>query len=389
MPSMMVVADLHIDVGTYGVTSNGLNTAWRVAHKSWMFSVGEAIRREVDVLVVLGDMFDTGRPWVEAIQLFKDGLDLAASANLPVVLVGGNHELSPREVGHRHILEQFSDIRGVHVAHSVPGYLALPGCNLVVVPWPDVTYIVNNMPGADASADRMRMQHDWIRMHLDEVTRWADQSSFLVGHLMMDKTKFNSKLLEQSARLSFPSLPLSTLDGPWTGSILGHIHLRQNLSDKISYAGCPWTIIRDDAETGPHGPTLITWDESGNYTNELIPGPDRKLLVVEVQSEADVRALKEECRSADDTSVVMVELHDRELLRDVQEAIPARTVRNIRTKATDSSEVNRSGRVIEHSDNPIHALQQWMEQEGLDEETAQHVMSVAGNIWDDIRARSR
>jgi len=63
--------------------------------------------------------------------------------------------------------------------------------------------------------------------------------------------------------------------------------MRQNLTPRIEYAGCPWTITKEDAQGYPRGPSLIQWGDGG-YTSTMIPGPDRVLLHMEVRQESDL-----------------------------------------------------------------------------------------------------
>jgi len=387
MPKIIVVADLHIDVGTFGSVDNGsLNSAWKVAHRVWLFSVQQAIERKVDAIAVIGDIFHTGHPWVEAIQLFKEGLDLAVQANMPVILVGGNHELSPRQVGHRHILEQFNELPNVYVIHSAPASVILPGCNLVAVPWPDMKYITNRH-GTYNPAQHVQMQRDWLKTHLDRIAKQVKTPSFLVGHLMMDKAKFGDATMEQSARIKFPSLSLDTLEGPWTASMLGHIHLRQQISDQVGYAGCPWTIMPEDARTAPRGPSLLQWDDKGHWSNELLPGPDRQLIQMDVHTEQDVSALTAKTRQLDDTSVVIVNLFDKQLSEEVQQCIPDGMVHDIRPQVSKEQR-ERTNLAIEYGDDPIYAINQWTQQERLDEDITGRVIAEANEIWTNIKMKA-
>jgi len=366
MPKIIVVSDLHIDAGTLGTTQgSGLNSAWQVAHRMWLFSVHKAIELGADAIVVNGDIFDTGHPWPEAIRLFRQGLEIAEMAGLPVILVGGNHELSPREPGHKHLLEQFEGLDRVHVVHSLPTVIRLANCQIVAVPWPDIRYISNHMQAKHDISRQLQLQCEWLYENLGAIASRLKDESLLVGHLMMDKSQFYNKLIEQAATIKYPGLPLDVLDGPWVASVLGHVHMRQNLTPRIEYAGCPWTITKEDAQGYPRGPSLIQWGDGG-YTSTMIPGPDRVLLHMEVRQESDLERLREKTSEYDDTSVVLIDLFDPLLVDQTRSALPVGPRCSVRVQAS-KTEITKTGESIEHYEDPTQAIREWAGQENISE----------------------
>lgn len=54
------------------------------------------IAKDVDAILICGDIYDRGVPPVEAVELFNETLTKFAERNLPTLIIAGNHDSAPR-----------------------------------------------------------------------------------------------------------------------------------------------------------------------------------------------------------------------------------------------------------------------------------------------------
>jgi exonuclease SbcD len=75
--------------------------------------VATAIERDVDLVVVAGDVFDRAVPPIEALRVLNDALLRLSSAGIAVVIVSGNHDSGDRLATYAGLLQG-----GVHIVGS-------------------------------------------------------------------------------------------------------------------------------------------------------------------------------------------------------------------------------------------------------------------------------
>lgn len=100
------LSDLHLGYRGAGRTENGRSIRERDVERAWKRAVQGIIDRDVDLVLIAGDTFDTVVPSTAAKAAFLEGLARLATRFCPVVIVGGNHEtarthgvLSPNALG--------------------------------------------------------------------------------------------------------------------------------------------------------------------------------------------------------------------------------------------------------------------------------------------------
>jgi DNA repair exonuclease SbcCD nuclease subunit len=100
------LSDLHLGYRGAGRTENGRSIRERDVERAWKRAVQGIVDRDVDLVLIAGDTFDTVVPSTAAKAAFLEGLARLATRFCPVVIVGGNHEtarthgvLSPNALG--------------------------------------------------------------------------------------------------------------------------------------------------------------------------------------------------------------------------------------------------------------------------------------------------
>jgi len=288
---LLVVADLHLDSGRLEPTGPaGVNPAWLVAHRAWLAACEIALEHRAAGVVLAGDIFHTGRPLPEATQMLLDGLGRLARGRIPVLLVGGNHELIRWPRGHRHVLQQFEHLPGVQVALHQPRVLQLGDQTLAVVPWPHRGEM--ELPPEQSVGDRMVGQ--WLTQRVQQLAHHAPPGTPLVGHAVLGGVRlaeYEDGVVTQfaSSPLGQLALPCAALGDHWSPAVFGHIHQRQAVAPGVHYVGAPWSI---DFEPRPL-PKGAMWVCPGHPDPLFVPLPDRQLAQLTLQSPCDSRLLAE------------------------------------------------------------------------------------------------
>lgn len=292
VPSVLVIADLHLDVGRWDSGPYDTRQVWGTSRAALDFAVQAAIERkdQLDAVVFAGDVFHTGRPWPEAIKVLYDALARLSAAGIVAVMVTGNHEMAGWPAQHRHIYQLFEQPGKVAVVLQ-PEMVRLPsGAVLSCLPWVSRHFVLQLVqqrgeplgPGGLPAATSQ-----YLAQQVADMAEQPDATrSLLVGHAMLaGATLAGSELTVAPFAARFgPVLTPDELSGPWDLRIMGHVHRHQRVADGLYYAGTPWTIDFEDAGV-PHGPLLVTWGgpPEQSYTLEQLAGPDRQLVQLQIE----------------------------------------------------------------------------------------------------------
>lgn len=230
-------ADLHLDTPFSGLerTSRELAEKLRAApFESLKNIVDRALNEKVDFVLLAGDLYNTQRVNIKAQSLFIDQLDRLDEAGIPVFLIRGNHDF----------LTTDSET------------LALPFPKNVYTYSDQVqTHVVEMKGGERVAVTGFSYDKQWIfeRKIAEYPTRKLDVDlhiGMLHGSLEGMQTKEANY-----APFSVGELRAKNYDY-WA---LGHIHLREQLSDNppIYYAGNIQGLHKN--EPGEKGCLLVEW----------------------------------------------------------------------------------------------------------------------------------
>jgi DNA repair exonuclease SbcCD nuclease subunit len=85
---LLHTADVHLETDTFGLGKKGDNLRDQARH-AFAGVVELANRREVDLILIVGDLFDSNRVSEEGLAF---GLKTISRARMPVVMIPGNHD---------------------------------------------------------------------------------------------------------------------------------------------------------------------------------------------------------------------------------------------------------------------------------------------------------
>ncbi|NJN87482.1 MAG: exonuclease subunit SbcD [Leptolyngbyaceae cyanobacterium SL_7_1] len=297
MIKVLHLSDIHLGSGfSHGRLNpeTGLNTRFEDFVATLSRCIDRAITDAVDLVLFGGDAFPDATPPPIVQQAFASQFRRLADAQIPTVLLVGNHD--------QHSQGQGGASLCIYQTLGVPGFIvgdrlathAIATRNgaiqVVTLPWltrsalltqPDVEGLsiaeVN-----EKLLDRLRVALEGEIRRLD-----PDQPAILLGHLMTDVAKFGAERFLAVGK-GF-TVPLALLTRPCFDYVaLGHVHRHQILSEQplVVYPG---SIERVDfsEEQEDKGYVLVSI-ERGNTSLEFCPLPVRPFRTLRVDvSQAD------------------------------------------------------------------------------------------------------
>ncbi|MEE9386263.1 MAG: exonuclease subunit SbcD [Nannocystaceae bacterium] len=228
-------SDWHLGLST-GPASRIDEQTWFL---DWLFDTLQS--REVDVLLVAGDVFDTMHPSAEAQQLYYRFLARVGQAGVrDVVVVGGNHDSPSQLDAPRALLEEVS----VHVVGGVPASeerasrmiapLRARGSDDVAAVCLAVPYVHEYRLGIRTSDLDTEQTRAAFKSAFSELyTRLADHAQekypgaplVATGHLTMGVGVSREDYPQEIHQVgSIEGLPVDLLDPRIRYTALGHIH---------------------------------------------------------------------------------------------------------------------------------------------------------------------
>ncbi len=199
--------------------------------------------REVDVVVVAGDVFDSAVPSGDAYRTLSKALTEIRDAGAVVVLTAGNHDSSAR-LG---FLAPFTSGSGVHIVTRAEE-LASP---IVLedehgpVSFFGITYLEPALVRHLWDGVEVRSQADAMRVAMDQVRAAApdDGRSVVVAHTFVSSGARSAREDAGDAPRDFTQggvdvVPVDVFDGV-TYAALGHLHGRQEVAPHVRYSGAP------------------------------------------------------------------------------------------------------------------------------------------------------
>lgn len=339
-------SDHHMDammVGKFDETA-GIHSNWVESLRQLRNVVDLCNEVDADVWVNSGDMFHTGKPLPHIIALVdREMKRLRKTASgkykTKVVMANGNHDQTGIIAGHSTPLDaylQFELDWCTHVA-AVPEIVDIDGLRLAAVPW-------HRVAGATQFDETEAALVRNIRGLADECARGNDPS-LLFGHLMLEDISFtpSKRGSERTMAASILEAGVSAAfldEGPWVASRLGHVHKRQQVSDKTGYIGSTYKV--DFGEAGESkGAEVLTIEENGEMTLEFVPFDTRQLVALDLsEGITPLSAAMDSFNSGDILRVLMA--HDQDGLSPRGRAMLTKL-----TKKGVSVETRRKPRQIE------------------------------------------
>jgi len=242
--TLLCTGDLHL--GRHPTRIPGAVDGTQFSPKAaWRSTVEEAIDRNVDGVLITGDVVDRENRFFEAYGPFEEGLGRLDEADIPVVVISGNHDFD--------VLPQLMD----GLDFEQVQFIGEDGN------WERTTIEKDGDPLLYVDGWSFPNEHV-LQSPLEEYDRSSPSDAPLIGlaHADLDAPESEYAPVDSS----------ELVDTPADAWLLGHIHKPQvHRSDDpfVIYPGSPQAL--DPGERGSHGPWLITTDASGSVNAAQIP----------------------------------------------------------------------------------------------------------------------
>ncbi|MDH3035002.1 exonuclease SbcCD subunit D [Streptomyces sp. TRM75561] len=195
--------------------------------------------REVDAVVVSGDVYDRAVPPLSAVELFDDALHRLAGLGVPTVMISGNHD-SARRLG---VGAGLMGRAGIHL-RTEPSACGTP----VLLPdaHGDVAFyglpylepaLVRDEFGVERAGHETVLAAAMERVRADLAARPAGTRSVVLAHAFVTggEPSDSERDIAVGGAASVPAAVFEGVDYV----ALGHLHGCQTLTDRVRYSGSP------------------------------------------------------------------------------------------------------------------------------------------------------
>lgn len=260
-------------------------------HEHFVKQLIEMVRAEMpDALIVSGDVYDNAAPSVVAQQRFVRSM-IALHEACPqccIVVTAGNHDSGNRLDVHRPVW----DMMGVKIVGACrreeDGTF---DANEFIVPVSDKGYVVavpyfhsHNYPLAEADTEREERKQRFFEKVMETVAEQnvAHLPVVLMAHLAVEGCDIKGH--EDSAVGGMEKDSIATFGSGYDYLALGHIHLPQNISQRVRYSGSPMPL--SFSEEYQHSVSVVEMDVYGLVPDvrELPIKPLRDLKTIYAES---------------------------------------------------------------------------------------------------------
>ncbi|MEZ0485879.1 exonuclease SbcCD subunit D C-terminal domain-containing protein [Fibrella aquatica] len=251
---------------------------------NWL--IEEIERREVDVLLVSGDIFDTTNPTDGSMQLYYQFLTRMLPLSVKIVITGGNHDSATKLNAPKELLRHLN----IHIVGCTNGNcpdevirFADGSSDLLVaaVPYLRDADLRQSISG-QTYEDRVEALRMGIRNHYERIadhcrTEYKDVPVLAMGHLYVNGATVSESEREIHAVGGQAAFSSEHFPDGFTYVALGHIHVPQRVggSETVRYSGSPIPLSfaeRDNA----HQLLQLTL-ENGQVTDvESVPVPQSR-----------------------------------------------------------------------------------------------------------------
>ena len=231
---------------------------------------GEIVARDIDVLIVAGDIYDRALPPVGAVNMLNHELNRLAELT-SVVMITGNHDSTAR-MGHGQLLRKEICLRAGVGQLGEPllfDDLEFP-LAIYPIPYLDPVTVANELD-LDESTHQSVLSEASDRCRSDLAGRDGARS-IAIGHAFITGSEESDS--ERSVRVGgSESVPLSVFDG-FDYVALGHLHRPQQVGENARYAGSPLPLSYSEVGVGePKSVTLLELSSEGHLVDEQIEIP--------------------------------------------------------------------------------------------------------------------
>ncbi|PKO32216.1 MAG: exonuclease subunit SbcD [Betaproteobacteria bacterium HGW-Betaproteobacteria-7] len=249
----------------------------------------EVEEHQVDAVLIVGDIFDTGTPPSYARELYSQLVVRLHEAGVALLLLGGNHD-SPATLGEsRELLARLGTtvIASTHEDVStqvilLPQRNGEPGCLVCAIPFVRPRDVLQSQAGQSAEDKQQSLQQaiqqHYAAVHAAALAHSANLPIIATGHLTTVGASTSESVREiyVGALEAFPTSAFPPADY----IALGHIHRPQKVGgqEHIRYSGSPLPLSFDEARQTKEM-LLVDLNSDGLQTVTPLPVPRFQGLV--------------------------------------------------------------------------------------------------------------
>lgn len=221
--------------------------------------------RDLDAVVLAGDIYDKSVPAAEAVQVFDWFLTQLARMGLSVLIVSGNHDSAERLAFGAELMENsrifLSPVYDGHVS-KVMLQDEWGSVSFYLLPFIKPAMVRHAFPEEEIASYEDAMKAAIAHMGVDASGRNVLVAhQFVTGAKRCDSEETNVGGVDQVSASNFDDFDYAAL---------GHIHSPQQVGrDSVRYCGSPLKYSFSEAEQ-EKSVTIVTMKEKGNMTLEMI-----------------------------------------------------------------------------------------------------------------------
>lgn len=256
--------------------------------------------REVDAVVVAGDVYDKSSPSAEAVSLLDGFLTSLSKRKIPGIFVSGNHDSAERIAYARTLMAQ----NGIHVSPVFVGTLERVDLqdehgtvSFWLMPFVKPAHVRPHFPQNDIGSDYTAAVSAVIaNAEIDRASR-----NVLVGHQFVTSGSTAPDRTDSELSLGgLDNVDISAYE-PFDYVALGHVHRAQQIGRPTArYAGSPLKYSLSEA-VGEKSVTLVEMGKKGSVSFEKIAlKPLRDVRKLRGPLQGIAKAAQEEPSGRDD-----------------------------------------------------------------------------------------
>lgn len=267
---------LHTSDWHIGRTFHGNSTMDALAEVLGALTV-QVRENAVDVVIVAGDVFDSATPAGAAYTLLGDALVALHETGARVIVTSGNHDSAARLGFQARLLRD-----GIHVLTD-PLAIGTPitvtdadgPVHFFGIPYLEPAIVRQHWSGVDLRTQAQTLAHamDLVRAGMTE----HPGRSVAIAHCFSAGVDATVGLEREVRQGGLDVVPLAVFDGP-DYVALGHIHGRQQISERVRYSGAPLHYSFGE-QSKPRGSWLVELDATGLASVDWLELPVPRRLV--------------------------------------------------------------------------------------------------------------
>jgi len=236
--SLVIVSDPHIGEYSYGRTdpTTGLNTRLLDLLNNFDQTITYAIDVKAAAYIIVGDIYRVKHPNSKIRKQFASKLKRLIKANILVILMTGNHDMTATSDGAHAMseMEELSDLIDNLTIVSSPQIIPVNDDELYLLP-----FVNRGEQGLLTPQEFLEYQRKCIDDFNLKTNKSRFKNKLFFGHFGTDKSVIgNSFDLDMSDNEHENKVSLSAFDGgDWTKVYLGHIHKQQEFNKIARHVG--------------------------------------------------------------------------------------------------------------------------------------------------------